>query len=98
MGEVLDGATMILVEISFIMLWSGIVMGAIWADHSGLARHVSRLGRNTFTVCSYICANHKIAWFRSLVVRGPVPGEHANVIPVAALRLRIILSSWCCTT
>lgn len=34
MGEVLDGATMILVEISFIMLWSGIVMGAIWADHS----------------------------------------------------------------
>ena len=25
---------MILVEISFILLWSGIVMGAIWADHS----------------------------------------------------------------
>jgi len=34
MGEVLDGATMILVEISFVMLWAGIVMGAIWADHS----------------------------------------------------------------
>lgn len=34
MGSVLDGATMILVEISFILLWSGIVMGAIWADHS----------------------------------------------------------------
>jgi len=33
-GSVLDGATMVLVEISFILLWSGIVMGAIWADHS----------------------------------------------------------------
>ncbi len=34
MGSVLDGATMILVELSFILLWTGIVMGAIWADHS----------------------------------------------------------------
>jgi cytochrome c-type biogenesis protein CcsB len=34
LGEVLDGATMLLMELSFIMLWSGIVMGAIWADHS----------------------------------------------------------------
>jgi cytochrome c-type biogenesis protein CcsB len=33
-GQVYDGATMILVELSFIMLWAGIVMGAIWADHS----------------------------------------------------------------
>ncbi len=33
-GEVLDGATMLLMEISFILLWAGIVMGAIWADHS----------------------------------------------------------------
>jgi ABC-type transport system involved in cytochrome c biogenesis permease subunit len=33
-GIVLDGATMTLVEIAFILLWSGIVMGAIWADHS----------------------------------------------------------------
>ncbi len=33
-GAVLDGATMILVELSFILLWAGIVMGAIWADHS----------------------------------------------------------------
>ena len=32
--EVFDGATMVLVELSFIMLWTGIVMGAIWADHS----------------------------------------------------------------
>lgn len=33
-GQVLDGATMVLVELSFIMLWTGVVMGAIWADHS----------------------------------------------------------------
>jgi cytochrome c-type biogenesis protein CcsB len=34
LGEVLDGVTMLLTEVSFVMLWSGIVMGAIWADHS----------------------------------------------------------------
>jgi len=34
MGEVLDGATLVLMELSFVMLWAGIVMGAIWADHS----------------------------------------------------------------
>lgn len=33
-GMVLDGATMILMELSFVMLWAGLVMGAIWADHS----------------------------------------------------------------
>jgi cytochrome c-type biogenesis protein CcsB len=33
-GEVLDGVTMVLMEISFVLLWAGIVMGAIWADHS----------------------------------------------------------------
>lgn len=31
---VLDGATMILIEMSFVLLWAGIIMGAIWADHS----------------------------------------------------------------
>jgi cytochrome c-type biogenesis protein CcsB len=34
LGEVLDGVTMVLMEISFVLLWAGIVMGAIWADHS----------------------------------------------------------------
>ncbi len=34
MGEVLDGATLVLIELAFVMLWAGIVMGAIWADHS----------------------------------------------------------------
>jgi ABC-type transport system involved in cytochrome c biogenesis permease subunit len=33
-GQIYDGATMVLVELSFIMLWTGLVMGAIWADHS----------------------------------------------------------------
>lgn len=33
-GQVLDGTTMILLELSFVLLWAGIVMGAIWADHS----------------------------------------------------------------
>ncbi|MCH7813586.1 MAG: cytochrome c biogenesis protein CcsA [Planctomycetes bacterium] len=33
-GQVLDAATMILMEVAFIMLWTGLVMGAIWADHS----------------------------------------------------------------
>lgn len=33
-GQIFDGATMVLMELAFIMLWSGLVMGAIWADHS----------------------------------------------------------------
>lgn len=32
--QIFDGATMVLVELAFIMLWTGVVMGAIWADHS----------------------------------------------------------------
>jgi len=31
---VLDGATMILLELAFVLLWAGTIMGAIWADHS----------------------------------------------------------------
>ncbi len=33
-GRIFDGATMVLMELAFIMLWTGLVMGAIWADHS----------------------------------------------------------------
>ena len=33
-AQVFDGATMVLMELAFIMLWTGLVMGAIWADHS----------------------------------------------------------------
>ena len=32
--QIFDGATMVLVELAFIMLWTGVTMGAIWADHS----------------------------------------------------------------
>ncbi|MDG2022244.1 MAG: cytochrome c biogenesis protein CcsA [Phycisphaerales bacterium] len=34
LGEILDGSTMLLMELSFVLLWTGLVMGAIWADHS----------------------------------------------------------------
>jgi len=34
LGEVFDGATLVLMELSFVLLWAGIVMGAVWADHS----------------------------------------------------------------
>ncbi|GMV95683.1 MAG: hypothetical protein AMXMBFR83_00540 [Phycisphaerae bacterium] len=34
LAKVFDGATMLLLELSFIMLWTGIIMGAVWADHS----------------------------------------------------------------
>jgi len=34
LGKVLDGATMLLLELFFITLWTGIIMGAVWADHS----------------------------------------------------------------
>jgi cytochrome c-type biogenesis protein CcsB len=34
MGAVLDGVTVDLMKLSFVMLWAGLVMGAIWADHS----------------------------------------------------------------
>ena len=33
-GQVFDGVTMVLMEVAFVMLWTGLVMGAIWADHS----------------------------------------------------------------
>ncbi len=33
-GQILDGATMVLMEFATVLLWTGIVMGAVWADHS----------------------------------------------------------------
>ncbi len=32
--RIFDAAAMVLIELLFIMLWSGVVMGAIWPDHS----------------------------------------------------------------
>jgi ABC-type transport system involved in cytochrome c biogenesis permease subunit len=34
LAKILDGSTMLLLELSFITLWTGIIMGAVWADHS----------------------------------------------------------------
>lgn len=34
LGQTLDGVTMLLMEVSFVMLWAGIALGAMWADHS----------------------------------------------------------------
>ena len=34
LGRVLDGVTMVLMEVAFVSLFAGVVMGAIWADHS----------------------------------------------------------------
>lgn len=34
LGRVLDGVTMVLMEVAFVTLFAGVVMGAIWADHS----------------------------------------------------------------
>ena len=33
-GVVFDGATMVIMKLAFVLLWTGLVMGAIWADHS----------------------------------------------------------------
>ncbi len=34
MGRVLDGATMIFLEVAFVSLWVGTILGAVWADVS----------------------------------------------------------------
>ncbi|HVZ94878.1 MAG TPA: cytochrome c biogenesis protein CcsA [Phycisphaerales bacterium] len=52
-GEVFDGATMILMELSFVMLWSGLVMGAIWADHSW-GRPWGWDPKEVFALCTFL--------------------------------------------
>ena len=52
-GEILDGSTMILMELSFVMLWAGIVMGAIWADHSW-GRPWGWDPKEVFALCTFI--------------------------------------------
>ena len=34
LGQALDGATMIFMELGFVALWVGTVLGAVWADVS----------------------------------------------------------------
>lgn len=52
-GEVLDGVTMVLMELSFVMLWAGLVMGAIWADHSW-GRPWGWDPKEVFALCTFL--------------------------------------------
>jgi cytochrome c-type biogenesis protein CcsB len=52
-GQVLDAATMVIMELSFIMLWAGLVMGAIWADHSW-GRPWGWDPKEVFALCTFI--------------------------------------------
>ncbi len=52
-GQVLDAATMVTMELSFIMLWAGTVMGAIWADHSW-GRPWGWDPKEVFALCTFV--------------------------------------------
>ncbi|HRX85861.1 MAG TPA: cytochrome c biogenesis protein CcsA [Phycisphaerae bacterium] len=52
-GQVLDASTMVTMELSFIMLWAGLVMGAIWADHSW-GRPWGWDPKEVFALCTFI--------------------------------------------
>ena len=52
-GMVLDASTMVLMELSFIMLWAGLVMGAIWADHSW-GRPWGWDPKEVFALCTFV--------------------------------------------
>jgi cytochrome c-type biogenesis protein CcsB len=52
-GVVLDGATMVLMEAAFVMLWAGTVMGAIWADHSW-GRPWAWDPKEVYALCTFI--------------------------------------------
>jgi cytochrome c-type biogenesis protein CcsB len=52
-GQVLDAATMVTMELSFISLWAGLVMGAIWADHSW-GRPWGWDPKEVFALCTFL--------------------------------------------
>jgi cytochrome c-type biogenesis protein CcsB len=52
-GQVLDAATMVTMELSFVMLWAGLVMGAIWADHSW-GRPWGWDPKEVFALCTFL--------------------------------------------
>ena len=52
-GQVLDASTMVLMELAFIMLWAGLVMGAIWADHSW-GRPWGWDPKEVFALCTFV--------------------------------------------
>ncbi len=53
LGVVFDGVTMLLMKLSFVMLWAGLVMGAIWADHSW-GRPWGWDPKETFALCTFL--------------------------------------------
>lgn len=52
-GMVLDASTMVLMELSFVLLWAGLVMGAIWADHSW-GRPWGWDPKEVFALCTFV--------------------------------------------
>jgi len=53
LGVKLDGVTMALMKLSFVMLWAGLVMGAIWADHSW-GRPWGWDPKEVFALCTFV--------------------------------------------
>ncbi|GJM25201.1 MAG: hypothetical protein DHS20C16_16160 [Phycisphaerae bacterium] len=52
-GKVLDAATMVALEFAFVTLWAGLVMGAIWADHSW-GRPWGWDPKEVFALCTFV--------------------------------------------
>ncbi|MCH7720621.1 MAG: cytochrome c biogenesis protein CcsA [Planctomycetes bacterium] len=52
-GQILDAGTMVLMELAFILLWTGLVMGAIWADHSW-GRPWGWDPKEVFALCTFL--------------------------------------------
>ncbi len=52
-GQVLDASTMVLLELAFVMLWAGLSMGAIWADHSW-GRPWGWDPKEVFALCTFV--------------------------------------------
>lgn len=52
-GMVLDASTMVLMELAFVLLWAGLVMGAIWADHSW-GRPWGWDPKEVFALCTFV--------------------------------------------
>ncbi len=52
-GKVLDAATMVILELAFVTLWAGLVMGAIWADHSW-GRPWGWDPKEVFALCTFV--------------------------------------------
>jgi len=52
-GQILDAGTMVLMELAFILLWAGLVMGAIWADHSW-GRPWGWDPKEVFALCTFL--------------------------------------------